>query len=98
MERTMFKLDQEFVDTRTGNIATIVDIVNNNKGTLYTVQYGDSEYRRYYDYKFEKFFAEICGETYNTEDISHNNVTFMDFTSKSKFANYTSWLSWLKLP
>lgn len=90
------KLEQQLIDTRNRDIATIVDISDQPKGLLYTVQYGDSEYRRYYEHKLLDIFKPI--ESATTEVTitipvipPHENVTFMDFRSRTKIANYTTW-------
>jgi len=93
----MYELNQELVDLRTGSIVTIVDIKTNKKGILYTVQYGDYENKRYYGYRFQKYFAELTGETYKTPRQDYDNVAFIDFRRKSKFANYESWLQWVSI-
>jgi hypothetical protein len=96
------KLEQQLIDTRTRSIATIVDISDQPKGLLYTVQYGDNEYRRYYEHRLMDLFKPIVKERKRAKPKAptipaHENVTFMDFRSKTKFANYPTWYEWIKL-
>jgi len=93
----MIQLNQELVDTRSGKIATLVKVVKNKKGSLYTLRYSDDTYKRYYDYGFHRFFAELTGETYKFPKQDYSNVVFINFAEKSKFIDYESWLQWINI-
>lgn len=92
------RLEQQLIDTRTRSIATIVDISDQPKGLLYTVQYGDDQYRRYYEHRLLDLFRPVAKEQKrHRPKADYTNVEFYDFKNKSKFADHSTWYHWMQL-
>ncbi len=92
------QIDDILIDKRDNTENLVSDIVTNGKGTLYTVFNPVIGYRRYYQTKLNRLFS-TTGRTNSvpsTPSISYDNVVFIDFKSRTKFANYDSWYTWMK--
>ena len=83
----MFTVGQRIIDSRSNKIADIVDIVNNERGTLYTVQFETGQYRRYYATKFNEIFRDT-GEIVLDKDLASDlsNVIPVDFKRRCRVA------------
>lgn len=72
----MYNVGQTLKHNRSHNLATIVDVVNNRRGTLYTVQYETGDYRRYYQNRLTEIFKTVDAVA---PTIDTTNVVFVDF-------------------
>jgi hypothetical protein len=91
-----YVVNYKLVDTRNNRKCIIVAIDKIEGKALYTVKYNDGTHKRYYtDRLTELFIASKENEPeYNPKD--YEGISFVDFKSKSKFADHKSWLAWVK--
>lgn len=88
----MYSKNQKLINRRSGLTATIDLVVENKRGTLYTVKYDESgEFRRYYTPRLEKFFT-ILDQQGSEVQPDDSNVTFVNFKTREKFADRTAWM------
>lgn len=89
--------NDKVIDTRTNKVGTIELVETKNGDKLYTVNFGNNNYGRYYSSKMKQYFklAQIEQPKVNCNEL-YKNVAFVDFKNKVKFANYESWLSWIE--
>jgi len=99
----MYTLNYKLVDGRNNRKCEIVAIDEIEGKLLYTVKYIDGQHKRYYADRLTNLFVAskdniVMQETKPKPNPDQfKNICFIDMKSKTKFANYESWLQWVEL-
>lgn len=95
------KLKDMLLDRRTKSIAIIVDVSKQPKGLLYTLDYGNGKFRRYYEHRLCTLFRRIDKSPVQNKpskpvQTDFKNVVFVNFKYRTKFTSFTTWYNWVK--